>query len=83
MDDYELQYLREVMRWLQHGGGKYEPLDFEELYKDWQTRIQNGLPSALDTEYAYNLREFSPPHAPAVALGVSTEGASWAMEGGK
>lgn len=82
MESYELQYLREVMRWLQHEGGKYEPLDFEELYADWEARIRQGLSSALDTTYAYNLREFSPPALPVPTFGISTEGASWAMEGG-
>ena len=64
------------MRWLQHEGGKYEPLDFAELYTDWETRIRQGQPSALNTVYAWNLREFAAPACP-----VSAEGASWAMEG--
>lgn len=43
---YELTYLRAVMEWLERGG-KYEPLDFEDIYKDWKENISQGKLSTL------------------------------------
>jgi hypothetical protein len=43
---YELAYLRAVMEWLERSG-KYEPLDFEEIYEDWKENIIQGKPSTL------------------------------------
>lgn len=46
MSEHELMYLRAVMEWLQ-SGGKYEPLDFEDIYRDYAENIKHGKSSDL------------------------------------
>jgi hypothetical protein len=50
-EKYELLYLRAIMEWLENGGGKYEPLDFEEIYQDWKERVQKGQSSHIETSW--------------------------------
>jgi hypothetical protein len=78
MDSYELTYLRAVMEWL-NTGGKYEPLDFEEVYEDWRDNIRNGKPSLVITTWHNDF--VAPPRTE--PAGVSTEGAAWAAESGR
>lgn len=54
-EDNELQYLRAVMEWLA-AGGKYEPLDFDAIYRDWKEHIRQGKPSTLSS-----IRDFEAP----------------------
>ena len=49
-EKYELLYLRAVMEWLKTGG-KYEPLDADEIYQDWKERVQKGQPSHIEPSW--------------------------------
>ena len=59
----ELFYLRAVMEWLERGG-KYEPLDFERIYQDWQQNISRGKPSALPPPHGNWDFEIPPQETP-------------------
>lgn len=54
---YELEYLRAFIQWVDDHA-LYEPLDIEQVIKDYKESIQHGKPSAVSGSWS---SAFVPP----------------------